>query len=83
MLERIFLVIPCYNYIIQVAADCTITLSELKSRIKLADSVHHRTETQRSNVSSIQPNGEKWPGDKDARQVGLHVLKFAMKEPFR
>ena len=84
LLERFFLVLlPCLHYIIQVASDCTITLHELKSRITLADSSHYRTEKQRSNLSSIQPHGEMWPGDKDGRQVGLHVLKFAMKEPYR
>lgn len=67
----------------QVAADCCITLEEFKSKIMLADSCHYRTDKQRLNITSAQPHGEMWPGDKDAREVGLHVMKFATKPPYR
>ena len=67
----------------QVEADRCVTLKELKSKIMLADSRGYRTEKQRSNTSSLQPNGEMWPGDKDGREVGLHVMKLATKPPYR
>ena len=67
----------------QVAADRCITLEEFKSKIKLAESSHYRTEKQRANISSTQPHGEMWPGDNDAREVGLHVMKLATKPPYR